>query len=691
LIIFVIQKQKTYYQYFWKFDILQNTNSMKSFFCTLALVLIYQLATAQNLPTENDYYKIVKVPMPEGIVLEVGGLCTMPNGDIAVSTRRGEVWIVENPTMASGALPNFRRFASGLHEILGLAYKDGNLYAAQRGELTKLIDRNGDGRADRYETIYAWPISGHYHEYSFGPIIAPDGSFFVTGNVGFGASDWWAGKSFAPGRGWTMHITEDGKMELYAAGMRSPCGIGTYQGQFIYGDNQGDWMGSGFVSFVEKGDFLGHPASLNWAALEGSPVKARKEMIFASIDPRDNPKVKPEYLKDEPMHTIYEMSKKIPDAQIKPPAVWLPHGVLGISTSEILEDQTNGGFGPFAGQVFVGDQGMSKIARVFFEKVKGTYQGASFDFRSGFRSGVLRMTWAKDNTMFVGGTNRGWGSTGKEPYGLERLVWSGQTPFEMKAVRAMPDGFEIEFTKPVDKRSAEDVNNYDVSSYTYKYHAVYGSPIVDRKENPVRGAKATDDGLRVRIVIDGLREGYIHQISPEGVKDAKEGLPLLHGSAYYTLNNVPEGAKANITLVMPKSKAEREREDVGSKLNTPDAQMKEAAPSVEGMNTKQPSKTRGNIPPKAGVATVAKAPSEKEIMGLLQKHTCLACHKTNERATGPSYKEVAQRKYSNAQLEELILQPKPENWPDFSTEMPPMAHVPKKDVQKIAAWINSLK
>ena len=665
-----------------------NKMKLKSFIYTCMLMCFAVGVFAQSEPTENDYYKIVKIPIPEGIVLEVGGIAKMPNGDMAVSTRRGDVFIVENIT---SGMPTFRKFASGLHEILGLAIKDGNIYVAQRGELTKLIDKNGDGKAERYETVCALPISGHYHEYSFGPKIGPDGSFYVTGNVGFGDSDWWAGKSFVPFRGWTMKISEDGKLTPFAAGMRSPCGIGMIDGEFFYGDNQGDWMGSGFISHVEKGDFMGHPASLAWADRPDSPVKMRKEMIFSKIDPRDDPKVKPEYVKDEPMTTIYEMGKTTyPNMGIKAPAVWLPHGVLGVSTSEIITDDTKGDFGPFAGQVFVGDQGMSKIARVFLEKVNGQYQGASFDFKSGFRSGVLRMAWGSDNTMYVGGTNRGWGSVGKEDFGLERLVYAGKTPFEMKAVRAMPDGFEIEFTMPVDKKTAEDVNNYDVSSYVYKYHPVYGSPIVNRKDNAVRGAKVTEDGLRVRIVVDGLREGYVHNIKPEGVRSAKENLSLLHGSAYYTLNNIPTGEKANITLVTPKTRAEREYIDAGAKANTPDNQMKEAMPTTAGVAAATKGKGTSKTTAVTSVAVKESIISDAEATKLLTKHTCLACHKVNERAVGPSYKDVAKRKYTNEQIEALIIEPKPENWSDFATPMAPMAHVPKGDIKKIAAWINAL-
>ena len=639
---------------------------MKNIYVVLLLV-ISTMAFAQN-PTESDYYKIARIPAPEGLVLEVGGLALLPNGDVAVSTRRGDVYIIENP---NSARPNFRKFASGLHEILGLTYLDGFLYCAQRGELTRLVDKNGDGKAERYETVYSWPISGHYHEYSYGPKVGPDGSFYVTGNVGFGNTDWWAGKSLVPWRGWAMKISPDGKMEPFAAGMRSPCGLGMINGELFYGDNQGDWQGSGFISHIEKGNFMGHPASLKWADRPESPVKMRKEMVFEKVEPRDNPLVKPEYVENEakPMTTIYEMGKSLPNLGIKSPAVWLPHGVLGISTSEIIPDETNGAFGPFSGQLFVGDQGMSKIARVFLEKINGQFQGASFEFVSGFRSGVLRMAFGSDKNLFVGGTNRGWGSIGKEDFGLERLVYSGKTPFEMKAVRAMPDGFEIEFTLPVNKKLASDVNNYDVSSYIYKYHPVYGSPMVNQKENPVRGAQVSEDGLKVRIVVDGLREGYIHTIKPEGILSNTEALPLLHGSAFYTLNSIPNGPKANIPLVTPKPKAPKEKIDAGKEANTPDNQTKEAGPKI----------------------TKTQIISDKEAQALLTKHTCLACHKVNERAVGPAYTEVAKRNYTNAQIEALIIAPKPSNWPDFATPMPPMSHLPRADVKKLAAWINAQK
>jgi len=71
-------------------------------------------------------------------------------------------------------------------------------------------------------------------------------------------------------------------------------------------------------------------------------------------------------------------------------------------------------------------------------------------------------------------TSRGWASRVRKPYGLQRLEWTSKTPFEIKTMKALSDGFLIEFTKPVNKKIAEDVANYDMKSFTYRYHRTYG-------------------------------------------------------------------------------------------------------------------------------------------------------------------------------------------------------------------------
>ena len=265
-----------------------NTIS-KKIFLTATLIISFVLnVLPQNprTPQEEDYYRILTLPVPEGILLEVGGVATLPDGRIAVCTRRGDVWTIENPAMQNSDVGRYTLFASGLHEALGILYHDGSFYVAQRGELTKLTDTNGDGKADVYETVFAWPLSGHYHEYSYGPKLAPDGSFFVTGNVAFGDEEWWRGESRVPWRGWAMKIRPDGTMEPWATGMRSPCGLAIIDGELFYDDNQGDWMGTGGIFHLTKGSFTGHPAGLRWAGLPNSPVKLTTEQLYAKVDAR---------------------------------------------------------------------------------------------------------------------------------------------------------------------------------------------------------------------------------------------------------------------------------------------------------------------------------------------------------------------------------------------------------------------
>ena len=585
-------------------------------------------AFAQETPKEEDFFKIMKVATPEGVILEVGGLVNLPNGNLGISTRRGDVFIVENPTSSR---PYFRKFASGLHEILGLAYKDGAFYCAQRGELTKLVDTNVDGKADVYETIYSWPLSGHYHEYSFGPKIAPDGSFFVTGNVAFGNEEWWRGESRVPWRGWAMRITEDGKMEPWATGMRSPAGLGLLNNELFYTDNQGDWMGSGAIWKVEKGDFIGHPAGLAWSGMPNSPVKLTEAQFNSKIDPRKvrNEKgryIKPENVVNENFKTLFEMKKEFPELRL--PAVWLPYGILGISSSEPITIP-KGHFGPFEGQTLIGDQGMSILSRVFMEKVNGEFQGASFMFRSGFRSGVMRMSWARDSSLFIGETNRGWGSAGEANEGLQRLAWNNKIPFEMKAVRAMPDGFEIEFTLPVDPKSAEDLASYSVESYIYKYHPVYGSPPVNTQNLAIKGVKLSADGLKARIIVDNLRKYYIHTIKLDGIRERDNFYSLVHPTAYYTLNNIPEGAKLSMTDVSTKNSA------------IVIAQAPSVTSGVKKTTVAAPAKQVAQV-----LAQAEKVPTYNDVKGMLASYTCLSCHNPDRKIVGPAFKDIAKRKYS---------------------------------------------
>jgi len=210
---------------------------------------------------------------------------------------------------------------------------------------------------------------------------------------------------------------------------------------------------------------------------------------------------------------------------------------MGKSISEPVWDTTGGKFGPFAGQCFVGDQTKSNVMRVHLEKVNGRWQGACFPFRSGFDCGVNRLAFAPDGSLFAGMTSRGWGSVGGKPYGLQRLIWTGEVPFEIHSMSLLPDGFELTFTKPVDAKTASEAAAYAVQSHTYHYWSTYGSPEVDRRAHEVRKVEVDAGGRKVRLTVGGLAVGRVYALQLSGVK-SREGESVLHPEAYYTLNQL---------------------------------------------------------------------------------------------------------------------------------------------------------
>lgn len=488
----------------------------------LCLLLVF-MSMGIHAQTESSFYKISTVPIPKDIVLEVGGIAFNESGVLAACTRRGEIWRVTNPNSDN---PSYTRFAKGLHEPLGLAYQNGSYYLAQRGELTKLTDESNDGKADVYETICNWPLAANYHEYAYGPVLLPDGNMLVNLNLS------WVGRgaSLAKWQGWTLKVTPDGEIIPFATGLRSPAGLALNKnGDIFYTENQGDWVGSGRMTHLTSGDFAGHPEGLKWSGEKGSPVS----LTMADI-------------KDDEFSTLYDYAKETKG--VKPPSIWFPHTLMGISTSDIEVIPEN--FGPFEGQLLVGDQGHSKIMRVFQEQIDGVYQGVCFAFVEGFSSGVLRMEWGPKETLYVGMTNRGWASTGKQPYGLQRLNWTGKTPFEMKKIEAMEDGFTITFTKPVDKRTAADPDSYELTDFNYIYHHVYGSDALMMEERTVYKVNVAQDGMSARLFVEGMRPGFVYEIKAEGIR-SNDSQSLLHNFGYYTLNNIPGNGNASLTAAAP--------------------------------------------------------------------------------------------------------------------------------------------
>ena len=92
---------------------------------------------------------------PPGEVVEVSSIALMPGKKVAIATRRGDVWVCEGAYEDDVTKVKWTKFASNLHEPLGMFYKDKSLFLTQRPEHTRLTDTDGDGKADAFDTICA--------------------------------------------------------------------------------------------------------------------------------------------------------------------------------------------------------------------------------------------------------------------------------------------------------------------------------------------------------------------------------------------------------------------------------------------------------------------------------------------------------------------------------------------------------
>jgi hypothetical protein len=461
---------------------------------------------------EAKYYPIVDIPIPAGVPMRPGSFEILPDGRLAVGTRRGDIYFIKG-AFDSPPNPEYHLFATGQDEIFGLSWKDGAMTATQFGEVTRIYDTDGDEVADCYDTLSNnWGYAAG-HEFAFGSKQDPEGNIWVV--LGLSGSY----HSHNLFRGWAVKVTPDGRMIPVASGLRSPAGVGpNAEGVMFCIESQGPWNGCNSLKHLKPGSFLGHPASYNW---------------YPFVPGMDAPAVTP----NSPSRMQVE-KKRV--KELIPPAVRFPYIKMGRSLSGFRVNKTGGKFGPFDDQIFIGDYTLSLIMRATTEQVNGVWQGACYPFREGLSTGIMHVEFSPQGQLIAGGftTNRQWPVRGSAPFALQRLDWTGAVPFEVRQINIRKDGFLVHFTKPVDPKIATRTDACTVTTYTHNYAAGYGSPEVDHTTPTVVKVVPAADGLSMMLHLDSIKEGHIHDFDFSPMR-SRDGGTLLHTKAYYTVNEVP--------------------------------------------------------------------------------------------------------------------------------------------------------
>ena len=486
------------------------------------------LTTDFALPAlQPSPYRVETVALPRQMVGELSGVAFTPAGTLVVTTRRGEVW------MRVGADARWHRFARGLYEPFGVvAPSETEVLIIQRPEITRLRDLDGDGVADDFATVADdWGITGSYHEFSYGLARDRAGNLYASsGLCSFGRGvelPWvrgplktaqylpWSGPGAVPDghrsvalyQGWAFQVSPEGRFTPFASGFRQPLGIGiSPEDELFISDCAGAWVPTSTFTHVERGGFYGHVDSLKW-----HPDLKDRQLGHAEIT-----------------------------ALRRPPSVYLPRGVMGTSPGQPTWDTTRGRFGPFGGQVFLGDVS-AILMRIDLERVAGAWQGAAFPFLrgGGLRLGGMHQAFGPDGALYLAQTVRGWMPTGGNE-GLQRVVWTGAEPVEMRTLRLTARGFALSFTAAMGAGAA-DPANYRVRRFRYLHHPVDGSLRVDHVDVPVTAVRAGTDGRGAELDLLELLPGHVHEVTLSPALTDRAGRPLLNRTAYYTLNRLLSG------------------------------------------------------------------------------------------------------------------------------------------------------
>jgi azurin len=346
----------------------------------------------------------------------------LPDGSAMICTMEGDVWHV---TGLDDKLEHvrWRRFATGLHQALGLVVADGSVYVLGRDQITRLYDLNNDGEADYYERFsacYATSTAGH--DFICGLQRDAAGRFYTaSGNQGL------------------LQISSDGKdCRVLATGFRNPDGLCLRpDGTLTIPCSEGEWTPCSMIC-----EF-----SLNQSQAP-KKIGGHQPPYFGYGGPKQG---------------------KAPDL----PMIDIPRGIDNSSGGQVFIDSDR--WGPLTGQMVHLSYGAGTHFLLLRDEVAGQPQGALVPLDGEFRAGVHRGRFnPKDGQLYVSGM-AGWGTYTPDEGCFQRVRYTGGPVQLPRSFQAKENGILVSFTSKIDPKIASDTSNYFLQAWNYRYSAGYGS------------------------------------------------------------------------------------------------------------------------------------------------------------------------------------------------------------------------
>jgi len=390
-----------------------------------------------TIPFENPY----------GTLFFITAHDFFSDGTAAVATMTGEVWLVKGIDDKLEKL-RWKRFATGLHQPLGMKIVKDKLYVLGRDQITCLHDLNGDDEADFYECVTnAMQTSPGGHDFIVGLETDKEGRwYFASGNQGLCRVYQSSGLNKSGQRP---------EPQILATGFRNPNGLGlSPDGRFITTSVQeGDWTPATSICQIE----LDHNLGAHFGA--GGPKNGQPP---------------------------------------EPVLMYMPRGEDNSSSSQVFITSDKWASLKGDNNLIHLSSGGGSAWLMMRQNVKGRWQAAAVKISGNFDSGPQCARFnPKDGHLYVNGM-QGWGSYTPKDGCFQRVRFTGGDKPVPIGFEARDNGIIVRFNQPV---KDADAATCFAQCWNYKYGPQYGSPEYSVKYADTPG----HDPLEVRSVqkLDG--------------------------------------------------------------------------------------------------------------------------------------------------------------------------------------------
>lgn len=356
----------------------------------------------------------------------------LPGGKALLATMTGDVWLVSG---LDDELANVRwkRFASGLHQPLGLVVRGTQIFVLGRDQITRLEDKNSDDEADYYECVTsAMTTSPAGHDFICGLARDTQGRFYT-----------------ASGKQGLIRISpSEQKADVLATGFRNPDGLTLlHDGSLTLPCSEGEWTPASMICLVKPSKPTSSPPHFG----HQGPVNGQPPSL---------------------------------------PLVYLPRGLDNSSGGQV--ELIDPRFGPLAGQLVHFSFGQGSHFLVLHDEVDGQPQGAMVPLVGDFRSGVHRGKISpKDRQLYVSGM-AGWGSYTPDDGCFQRVRYTGKPIQLPRSFHVHENGVLVSFAEPVDRNAIANVAHQFAQVWNYRYGPGYGSPELAPSHPGVVGHEALE-------------------------------------------------------------------------------------------------------------------------------------------------------------------------------------------------------